>query len=190
MFGGLDQPFQDWPAFVDYVKKHPGEVTVGGALAVLLTVVYVFEQLDLDVIYVPYPSTGATMGDFAGGHIDTAIGATGSIPRMRSRSNVLANLADIDISDSQRQRLGDIFWVGSQGLEGLGTPRFIGVHPDTPNDVVDRIDAVFGRLLADKEVNAMIEEQAEEIVHFPRAKARAHYRDFVTKSERILKVLS
>lgn len=189
IFGGLDQPYDDWYSFVDHVRKHPGSVTVGGALAVLLSVLYVFKQLDLDVIYVPYPSTGATMGDFAGGHIDMAVGATGSISRMRSRANVIANLADVDISEKQRETLGDVFWVGSAGLEGLGTPRFLGVHPDTPDDLVDEVDQRFAALLADADINGQIEAQAEEIVHYPAAKASTHYVDFVRKTDLLLEEL-
>ncbi|MDX3907079.1 MAG: tripartite tricarboxylate transporter substrate binding protein [Pigmentiphaga sp.] len=66
------QPFDDFPGFVDYARRHPGKLTYGSAGNGTLphvTMELLLLKLGLDVVHVPYKGAAPALNDLLGGQI-------------------------------------------------------------------------------------------------------------------------
>ena len=62
----------------------------------------------------------------------------------------------------------------------------MGVHPDTPDEVVERISDGVGRVLADKSVVKLMTKLGEEIHYLPRDAASAAYDELLGRMKGLL----
>lgn len=178
----------------DVVKAAKGgaKITMGGTQSHLLGQANFWSQLGVNLTYVSYDGSGQTMADFLGGHVDlgaaTGTAVTGVAPE---KATVLANTSDLGNPKGFEEAVGGkVPTAETLGISGLSFPRWVGVHPDTPDAVCESISTRVGTLVKDKSVTRLISRVKEEVIYFPMAEAQAKYNAAVekfTKAAAILK---
>ena len=185
-----DRGWDDWDAFMAHVRENPGTVTGGGSNAALLPLAYVFDQLALDVVLIPYPGGGPAMTDVIGGHIDGVTIGTNTLEDLGDTLMGVATFGNTNLPEDVRARVGDIPWVGDYGAQGMSVPRFVGVHPDTPEEVVAALSDLLGTMLTDELLVADVLSTGESLTYYPTERAGAEYADFVDATRRFLPLLT
>jgi tripartite-type tricarboxylate transporter receptor subunit TctC len=170
-----DSDFADWDSMVAYAEANPGDLTVGGTVAQALAAAAVFDQAGIDATIVTYPGTAAAVTDMLGGHIDMAAVTPATTLQLGDQAVAVANLGARPTSDLVVGQVGEVPWVGDMGYDGLAQPRWIGVHPDTPDEIVERLDEGIRAILEDPSVASLINAMGEEVIYQPRAEAQATY---------------
>ena len=76
------------------------------------------------------------------------------------------------------------------GLEGMRFPRWLGVHPDTPQARVEEVSESFAKLAADPLVHRLIAKRGESVSFVPAAAAQARYEEMVEAGRGMLRLLN
>lgn len=175
-----DGKFDSWDKVKAYAEANPGQLTVGGTLAQCLSAANLFSQANLEVNIIPYPGTSAAVTDLLGGHIDSAVATPATVESVGDNAVSVLNLGARPDSETFVKNVGyTVPWLGDLGFKGISQPRWIGVHPDTPDDVVARLEAGFKSILEDKSTAQLISKVGEEIIFSGTAEAQATYSDLV-----------
>lgn len=176
------QPWSDWDSFVEYTSANPGQLTVAGTDAPLLSVASILDQAGIDVILVPYQGTSDAVTDFLGGHVELLAGTTTSIAQLTPNGVVgVLNASDQDLAETAQEAFGDAVppTATTLGFRASANPRWVGVHPDTPDDIVQAISDRLGLLMNDPEILAAIAQTGEEAVFTPAAEAQERFESLV-----------
>ncbi len=173
-----EDEFPDWDSFVAALQERP--ITIGGTNALLLGAANVIDQAGAEAIYVPYGSTGESVTDFLGGHIDVAaVTESTALTIVPENGIALMNTSSIALPDDVNEALGNPPMATDLGFSGLAFPRWVGMHPDTPEDVMARFAEMFEAAATDPEVQAAFEAAGEPIIFLDRAAAAADYEAMV-----------
>ena len=78
---------------------------------------------------------------------------------------MVVNTSDLPLSKKTAKKLGNPPIAADLGFKGISFPRWLGVHPDTPDDIADAISVKFGKLLKAKSVRKLIKKVGEEVKH-------------------------
>lgn len=183
------KPFDSWEGFKKHAADHPGELSLGGSTSFLLSAAFVLDKAGLKVNYVTYPSTGEVVSDLLGGHIDAAVVSTSNVKSLSDKANAVINVGDVDNSAAVKSDIGDVPWAKDLGLVGLGVPRWVGVHPDTPDAVAKKIADSLDALFNDPEVKDRIAKLGEEVDLMFGEDARNHYKQAVTNTKGVLHLM-
>ncbi|MEX2643295.1 MAG: tripartite tricarboxylate transporter substrate binding protein [Acetobacterales bacterium] len=169
----------------DVVKasKAGEQITLAGTQSHLLGQANFWSQLGANLTYVSYDGTGQAMADFLGGHVDLGAGtgtvAAGFAP---AQAVVLANTSDLGNPEGMTELVGSETPAASEfGVDGLSFPRWVGVHPDTPDAICKQISDSVGSLLKDKSVLSLVERINEEVIFSPMDEAQKKYTAGVKK---------
>jgi tripartite-type tricarboxylate transporter receptor subunit TctC len=180
----LSAPGKPWASLdglKSYAKKNPGKLTLGGTQSHLLGQTFILNQLGLKVTAVPYSGTGKAVSDFLGGHVNlvaiTASSGAGLVPK---RASAIINSSNMKISKKLKMFKG-LPMAKDAGIKDISFPRWIGVHPDTPDAIADELSVQIGKLLKQKPVKRLIKKIGEEIIYSPRAEAAKVYAGVVKK---------
>ena len=95
----------------------------------------------------------------------------------------MVNASDLDYPKKAMKTLGAVPNAKSLGLKPFNPPRFIAMHPDTPDAQVAIMSKKFGELLATKSVKKLIGKLGEVIVYMPHDKAQAAYNDVLAEAK-------
>ncbi len=184
------QSWSDWKGFVKYAKANPGKLTIGGTNSNLVGAANLFDQAGIKATLVPYPSTGKASADFLGGHV-MALAATTStaLSLVPEKATVVVNTSDLALPKKAAEKLGSPPSATDLGYKGISFPRWIGVHPKTPDKIADAISAKLTNLLKDKSVKRLMGKLGEEIIFVPRKEAQAKYKDMVKAMRKAVKLL-
>ena len=88
----------------------------------------------------------------------------------------ILNVGNQTNSEQLTKDLGtDVPWAADLGYKGVAQPRWIGVHPDTPDAIVEKLDKGLHETLEDASVKKLISNVGEEIIYSDRAKAQETY---------------
>ena len=182
--------FDSWEKVVAYTKANPGKLTIGGTLAQSLGMASILKQANLDATVVPYPGTSKAVADMLGGHISLAVVTPATVTSLGDKAVSILNIGIRPDSDAFAKAVGKkVPWVGDKGLKGLAQPRWIGVHPNTPDDRVARLAQGFEAILKDKSTTRLIEKLGEEVIFSGTADANATYQDLIEAIEKYAKLL-
>ena len=178
-----------WEGLKAYAKKNPGKITMGGTGAFCLSAVYLFDQAGVKVTIVPYPSTADAVADFLGGHITMLLASVSTVKPLIPESAVgVVNTSEVPIPKVHKE-LVNVPSAKDLGYEGMAMPRYISIHPETPNEIVDFISEKIGSLLKDKAVKSLLKKMGEEIWFVPRTEAQKDYNRMVEKIKKAVKLL-
>lgn len=170
-----DQPFSDFDGLIDYAKENPGSLTIGGNGVQLMAAANTLSQADVEATFVPYSGTSAAVADMLGGAIDAAVVTPTTAISLLGEAVPVVNFGSEPNSQDITAELGEVPWVGDLGYEGFAMPRWLGVHPDTPNERVSQLAESFEALLADPSVLALVERLGEEATWVGPEEAQAQY---------------
>ena len=174
-----EDEFADWDSFVAALEERP--ITIGGTNALLLGAANVLSQAGVEAIYVPYASTGESVTDFLGGHIDVAAVTESTAMTIVPENGIaLINTSSLPLTPDVDEALGgDIPMARDFGYRGLAFPRWVGMHPDTPEEIKARFAAMFESAATDPDIQAAFEAAGEPIIFLNREEAEADYSDMV-----------
>ncbi len=135
--------FRTMADFLAYARANPGKALLGSAGIGALThlsIELLKHEAKIDVIHVPYRSTGGTLPALIGGHIDATFGDV-SVLASSIQGGVISALA---IAAPQRSALmPDLMTMGEAGLPGVQAENWFGLtaHTQTPAPVLARLRA-------------------------------------------------
>jgi len=170
-----EDEFPDWDSFVATAAERP--ITIGGTNSTLLGVANTLSQAGIEVIYVSYPSTGEAVTDFLGGHIDaTSVTESTAATIVPENGMALLNTSSIPLPPEMDAALGgNIPMSRDLGYNGMASPRWVGVHPDTPEDVQRDVAELVRKLAMDPGVQEAWAAAGEPIVYMGMDEAKADY---------------
>ena len=181
------QPWSTWDGLVKYAKANPGKLSMGGTQSHLMGQVNLFDQAGLNINLIPYDSTADSISDFLGGHVNmVALTFATAEPLIPKEAVAVVNSSDIPITKKGFENLPS---AESLGYDGMSFPRWLGVHPDTPEDIVKTISERVGKLLKDDSVKGLIKKIGEEIIYVPYPEVTKKYRNMVEGMKRAVKLL-
>jgi putative tricarboxylic transport membrane protein len=182
------KPYGTWDGLIKHLKAGGKKVTIGGTITQTLGPASLLSQLGLvdRVILVPYSGTGKAVNDFLGGHIDMVAVTTSTAVSLANRAVAVVNASSLDYPKKAKKALGDVPNAKKLGLKPFDPPRFIAMHPDTPDDQVAVMSEKFGKLLKSKPVTRLIGKLGEDIIYRPYKDAEAAYREVLADSKKYL----
>ena len=137
--------------FVAYAKANPGKVTLGSAGTGSIThmsIELLEQEAKIQLVHVPYHSTGETMPAVLGGQIDGAFADVTLIPQFVKTGALTA----IAITAPERSPLlPDLPTTAESGLPGVDTQNWFGLvaSAKTPLEVQDKLKAATAKVLVD-----------------------------------------
>ena len=180
--------FTDWKGLV--VRTGNGAVPrIGGTSAVLLSAAAGLGQFGIEADYRSFSGTGDAVDALLAGQIDLAAVSTSTALSLIGKAPAIINLGGRDNAPEIKAKIGDIPWIGALGGIGSGVPRWVGVHPDTPDPIVDRISESVGQVLGDKSVIKLMEQLGEDIRYLPGMQADGAYRRLLDNAERLAQLM-
>ncbi len=159
---------------------------IGGTPAVLLAAATSLDRLGVPATLHTYSGTGEAVSALLAGEVDMAAVSTSTVFSLVGRASPVINIGARDNTPAIKEKIGDVPWIGALGAVGIGVPRWVGVHPDTPDDVAERISEGVGKVLADKSVIKLMTKLGEEIHYLPRDAATVAYRELLQRMKELL----
>ncbi|HXL04592.1 MAG TPA: tripartite tricarboxylate transporter substrate binding protein [Bacillota bacterium] len=158
-----DSPFKTLEEFVEYAKKYPEAVTVGGSAswsAGHLATIELEHLADIKLTYIPFTGSGAAVPALLGGHVSALMTYTSMIgqhPEMR----VLAVA-----SDQRSPVCPDAPTFQECGYDLVeGCYRGVSVPPGTPDEIVNILAEAFDKVNRNPEFQSKMEELGYQMVY-------------------------
>jgi tripartite-type tricarboxylate transporter receptor subunit TctC len=153
LFTTPDKPYKTFPDFIDYVKKNPGEVSVGsGAVQWALEVVKSLAVKDgLKMKYVMFKSGGEASTAILGKHVDACETGTGTPAFQAAREGKLSLLVNLGSETVP-------FFPNTKNLKQLGYPFYtvveygLALRAGTPEDIRKKLEDTLNKVMQDGEV--------------------------------------
>ncbi len=151
-------PYKTLQEFLDFGKKNPGALTIGGSgtfsgyhMAALR-----FEKLSgIKVTYVPFTGSAPQMTAFLGGHLAAVFGASDDLTRFRDKLRVLGFA-----TDTRFPEFPDAPTLKEQGIDmAEAVDRGAAVPPKTPDYIVKKLEAAFVETAKHPEVVSEMKKQ-------------------------------
>lgn len=153
-----NSPYKTLQDFIDFGKKNPGALTVGGSgtfsgyhMAALR-----FEKLTgVKITYVPFTGSAPQMTAFLGGHIAAIFGASDDLTRFKDKHRVLAFA-----SDTRFTEFPDVATLKELGFDmSEAVDRGSAVPPKTPAHIIKKLEAAFVETAKHPDVVAEMKKQ-------------------------------
>ena len=137
--------------FVAYAKAHPGKVTIGSAgvgAVTHLAIELLKREAHVDVIHVPFRSTGETLPALMGGQIDALFGDAPILAPQVHAGNVAALAV---AAPTRAPALPEVPTMGEAGFPGVIAESWYGfvVAARTPPAIVKRLQEALAAAQAD-----------------------------------------
>jgi len=178
-------PFKTLGEVIEYAKKNPGALTIGGSgtfsghhMATLR-----FEKLSgAKFTYVPFTGAAPQTAAFLGGHVAAMFGNSDDLVRYKDKIRVLAFASDERFPD-----FPDSSTFKEQGLDMVeAIDRGVGVPPGTPEPVIQKLDAAFLAIARNPEIVAEMKKQG----FVPLALGHAESKAYIEKMTVVYKELA
>lgn len=182
------KPYSSWEGLIKHIKAGGKKLTIGGTITQTLGPASILNQLGLvdKVILVTYSGTGKAVNDFLGGHIDLVTVTTSSATSLSGRAVAILNASNLSYPKKAKKALGNVPNAKTLGLKPFNPPRFIAMHPDTPDAKVQEMSKRIGKLLASKPVKRLMAKLGEVIIYKPYDEATAAYKEVLASAEKNL----
>lgn len=184
--------YKNWDGFLKAVKKGGKKLTIGGTITHTIGTANLLDQLGLadKVILVTYSGTGKAVNDYLGGHIALAALTTSTALTLADKHDILVNGSSNQYPKKALKKFGGKVPMATDlKLNPYNPPRFIAMHPDTPDEQVKAMSAKFKELLSKKPVKNLMKKLGEEIAFTPSEKATTEYQKVLVSSRRLLKLM-
>jgi tripartite-type tricarboxylate transporter receptor subunit TctC len=152
-----DSPFKTLKDFVEYAKKTPGAVTVGGSgtsSANDLGTTMLNKAAGIQLTYVPFGGTGSAVPALLGGHVTALMSYSTMGIQYAGKFRALAIA-----SEERMDVLSDVPTFKEQGYDVVeGAYRGVAAPPGTPDDVVKILADAFEKVHKDPEVKKKMDQ--------------------------------
>jgi tripartite-type tricarboxylate transporter receptor subunit TctC len=159
-----ESPFKTLKDLVDYAKKNPGVVTIGGTgtwASTHFTYLLFQKAADIKLTYVPYSGSGATKPAVLGGHVSAIVGHPTHAVELGDQVRVLAMA-----SEERSKALPDVPTFKELGYEGVveGSYRGVAAPPGTSKEIVDRLASAFKKINFDPQFQKKMSEMGFDLL--------------------------
>jgi tripartite-type tricarboxylate transporter receptor subunit TctC len=152
-----DSPFKTLKDFVEFAKKTPGAVTVGGSgssSANDLGTTMLNKAAGIQLTYVPFGGTGSAVPALLGSHVTALMSYSTMGIQYAGKFRALAIA-----SDTRMDALSDVPTFKEQGYDVVeGAYRGVAAPPGTPDDVVKILADAFEKVHKDPEVKKKMDQ--------------------------------
>jgi tripartite-type tricarboxylate transporter receptor subunit TctC len=180
-----NSPYKTLQDFIDFGKKNPGALTVGGSgtFSGYHMCALRFEKLTgVKITYVPFTGSAPQMTAFLGGHIAGIIGASDDLTRFKDKLRVLAFA-----SDTRFPEFPDVGTLKEAGFDmSEAVDRGSAVPPKTPAYIIKKLEAAFVETAKQPDVVAEMKKQG----FIPIAMGHQESADYLKKMTVIYKELA
>ena len=151
-------PYKTYQEFVDYGKKNPGKLTIGGSgtfSGYHMAALRLEKVSGAKITYVPFTGSAPQMTSFLGGHVDAVFGASDDVTRYKDKVRILAfatekRFPEFPDAPTFRELKLDL-------VEGVD--RGVAVPPKTPDYIIKKLEAAFLEIAAKPEIQKQQKEQ-------------------------------
>ena len=152
-----DGPYKSLKEFVEYAKKTPGAVTVGGSgtsSANDLGTTMLNKAAGIQLTYVPFGGTGSAIPALLGGHVTALMtySTMGTQYKGKFRALAIASETRMDV-------LSDVPTFKEQGYDIVeGAYRGVAAPPGTPDEVIKVLADAFDKVMKDPEIKKKMDQ--------------------------------
>lgn len=152
-----DGPYKTLKEFVEYAKKTPGAVTVGGSgtsSANDLGTTMLNKAAGIQLTYVPFGGTGSAIPALLGGHVTALMtySTMGIQYKEKFRALAIASETRMDV-------LSDVPTFKEQGYDIVeGAYRGVAAPPGTPDEIIKVLADAFDKVMKDPEVKKKMDQ--------------------------------
>lgn len=159
-----DSPFKTLQDMVEFAKKNPGVVTIGGTGTWASThfAYLLFEKAaGIKLTYIPYAGSGATKPAILGGHVSAIVGHPTHAVELGDQIRVLAVCAE-----ERSKALPNVPTFKELGYPGVveGSYRGVAAPPGTPKEIVERLAGAFKKINFDPEFQKKMTEMGFDLL--------------------------
>jgi tripartite-type tricarboxylate transporter receptor subunit TctC len=138
----VDSPYRTVKELIDFARKNPGAVTIGGSASFSgyhMAVLRLEKLTGARITYIPFTGSAPQMTAFLGGHLTAIMAASDDVTRFRDKMRVLGFA-----TGKRFFRFPQDPTLKEQGIDlEESVDRGVAVPPDTPADVIRKIESVF-----------------------------------------------
>jgi len=146
----LNSPFKTAKELIEYAKKNPGTVTIGGSASFSgyhMAVLRLEKLTGTKITYVPFTGSAPQMTAFLGGHLTAIMAASDDVTRFRDKMRVLGFATEKPFFKFPKDPT-----LRSLGIDLVeGVDRGVAVPPGTPIEVIKKLESVFLAIARSKE---------------------------------------
>lgn len=183
-----DSPYKTLKDFVEYAKKHPGAVTVGGSgtsSANDLGTTMLNKAADIKLTYVPFGGTGSAIPALLGSHVTALMSYSTMGIQYAGKFRALAIA-----SEERMEVLGDVPTFKEQGYDVVeGAYRGVAAPPGTPDEIVKILADAFEKVHKDPEVRKKMDANGFKTESMGPEAALALVKKKMVEYEQIMKEL-
>lgn len=159
-----DSQFKTLQDLIDFAKKYPGMVTVGGSgswASTHFTTMLLEKAAGIKLTYIPFAGSGDTKPAILGGHVSAIIAHPTTAVSIRNDIRILAVASDV-----RSAVFPDVPTFKELGFPSIieGSYRGVAVPPGTPKEVVDKLAAAFKKANEDPEFVKQMTELGFDLV--------------------------
>jgi len=159
-----DSPFKTLQDMVEFAKKNPGVVTIGGTGTWASThfAYLLFEKAaGIKLTYIPYAGSGATKPAILGGHVSAIVGHPTHAVELGDQIRVLAVCAE-----ERSKALPNVPTFKELGYPGVveGSYRGVAAPPGTPKEIVERLASAFKKINFNPEFQKKMTEMGFDLL--------------------------
>lgn len=185
-----NKPWSTWEGLLAYAKNNPNKLSLGSTLSEMIGASLVLKSSGAQVKYVPYSSASAAITDFLGGHIDlTAATESTALTLVPEKATAVINVTSLPLLKETSKKLGNPPHAAALGFKTINFPRWIGVHPDTPDEIVEILSQKIGEMLKQPSFKKIMKKMGEEIIFVPHNEAQNQYKKIVLSVKEVVSVL-
>ena len=146
-----DSQFKTLKDLIDFAKKYPGMITVGGSgswASTHFTTMLFEKAAGIKLTYIPFAGSGDTKPTILGGHVSAIVAHPTTAMTMKDDIRILAVAAE-----TRSAAFPDVPTFKELGFPTVieGSYRGVAVPPGTPKDIVDKLAAAFKKANEDPE---------------------------------------
>ena len=179
-----NSPFKTLNEFVEYAKKSPGALTMGGTGPFSnhhMATLRLQKTAGVKLTYVPFTGSAPMMMAVLGGHVSGTFANSDDLVKFKGQVRVLASATDQRFAD-----FPEVPTFKEMGLDiVLATDRGVAVPPGTPEAVIQKLAAAFLEIARNPEIQAEMKKQG----FVPVAMGHKESKAYIEKTTEIFKEL-
>ncbi len=176
--------FKTLQEFVEYAKKNPGALTMGGTGPFSnhhMATLRLQKTAGIKLTYVPFTGSAPMMMAVLGGHVAGTFANSDDLVKFKDKIRVLGSATDQRFPD-----FPNVPTFKEMGLDiVLATDRGVAVPPGTPESVIQKLEAAFLEIARNPEIQTEMKKQG----FVPVAMGHKESKAYIEKTTEIFKEL-
>lgn len=182
-------PVKNGKEFIALAKRRPGEITYGSAGSgsyVHLSMALLASMAKLDMVHVPYKGGGPVNVAIASGEIQAVLATIGSLTANLNAKRV----RPLGVSSEKRTTAYPDVPAIAEFVPGYEFTAWVGCFAPagTPKAVIDTLNALIGKALADRDVAAKLSAQTLDPMHMTPAQFAQRLKSDYDKYAKVIKI--